>query len=57
MAPLVNAVVKSVLIFGEHAPDDHAIEGLVPANPKHFGFSAQVFIGEADNDLVDSFDL
>jgi hypothetical protein len=53
----VRAAVKNVLIFGEGSPDDHSAEGFHPPDPEHFGFNAQVFIGESTNERYDSFDL
>lgn len=51
----MTAEVKSVLVHGLHpatpSDDQYPDEGC-----NHFGFNAQVFIGEVGSDLVDSFD-
>lgn len=57
MSRPVTAVLKRVSIFGSEVPDDMGLEQFDPPNPTHFGFQAQVFIGEPDDDLVDSFDI
>lgn len=53
----VRAEAKSVLVFGEGSSGDHSPEGYRPPDPDHFGFNAQVFIGESSNDRYDSFDV
>jgi len=53
----VRATVKNILAFGDGAAEDNALDGYVPPDPEHFGFSAQVFIGDDADDLSDSFDV
>lgn len=53
----VRAEIKSVLVFGEGSSDDLSLGGFRPPDPEHFGFNAQVFIGESGDDLSDSFDI
>lgn len=57
MGSAVSLEVKSVLAFGSGASRDASLDGFVPDDPDHFGFHAQVFIGEVGSELVDSFDL
>jgi hypothetical protein len=59
VANAITAVVRSVLIFGEGAPEGHSLEGFAPPNPENFGAWVQVFIGEQTEptDSSDSFDL
>lgn len=57
MTSSVTAAVKSILIFGEGTTGEPSLDGFSPDDPEHFGMNAQVFIGEAGNDLVDSFDI
>lgn len=51
----VTAEVKNVLVhgIGANPPSDEYPEEL----SAHFGFRAQVFIGEVGDDLADSFDI
>jgi hypothetical protein len=53
----VTAVVQTILVFGEGAATNRSLDAFVPDDPEHFGVNAQVFIGEAGNGLVDSFDI
>lgn len=57
MSGQVAAVVKSVLLFPFDDSGTTDVDGFVPADPSHFGVSAQVFIGEPGADDVDSFDI
>ncbi len=57
MSQSVVAEVKSVLAFGEGVPGSAALDGYAPANREHFGFRAQVFIGQQGDDRSDSFDI
>jgi hypothetical protein len=52
----VTAEVKFVLAFGDGAAKDRALDGYIPPNPDHFGFSAQVFIGDTESDRYDNFE-
>lgn len=53
----VRAVVKNVLAFGDGSSSDASLDGFVPPDPEHFGFFAQVFVGDDVDDRSDSFDL
>ena len=57
MSRPVSLEVKSVLAFGNGGSPDASLDGFVPDDAEHFGFHAQVFIGEVESELVDSFDL
>jgi hypothetical protein len=58
VADPVVAVVKQVLVVDDlWRPVDLVEQNLDLRDPDHFGFDAQVFIGEAHRDGVDSFDL
>ena len=57
MSAPVTAIVKNVLAFGDGQADDRSLDGYRPADPEHFGFDAQIFIGDASDDWSDSFDL
>jgi len=53
----ISAEVKAVLAFGDGADEGRSLEGYVPPAPEHFGFSAQVFIGDSTGGTSDSFDI
>jgi Immunity protein 8 len=53
----VIAVVKYVLVSGEDTPANRSFEDYAPQSSEHFGVWLQVFIGAADDDLADSFDI
>jgi hypothetical protein len=53
----ISAEVKAVLAFGEGASEDASLERYEPPDPDHFGFTAQVFIGDTVRDDSDSFDI
>jgi hypothetical protein len=58
MSKPVTAAVKYVLVSGQDLPPVIDLDEFSPSDPDHFGFFAQVFIGEdADDELVDSFDI
>ncbi len=57
MSTPVTAVLKSVLAFGDGQAEDRSLDGYRPEDPEHFGFDAQIFIGDASHDWRDSFDL
>jgi hypothetical protein len=57
MSRPVIAEVKNVLTFGEGAPHDASLDGYIPPDREHFGFQAQVFIGQQGDDRCDSFDI
>jgi hypothetical protein len=58
MSKPVTAEVKSVLVTGPDIPHVVELGFFSPSDPDHFGFFAQVFIGEdTDDELVDSFDI
>lgn len=46
-----------MLAFGEGASPDVSLEKYEPSDPDHFGFSAQVFIGDTGSPERDSFDV
>ena len=52
---MIVAEVKAILYLGPEATQDAATFN--PVNPAHFVVGVQVLIGEAGNDLADSFDL
>jgi hypothetical protein len=54
---VTSATIRNILAFGEGAADDGSLDGYVPPDPDHFGFSAQVFIGDEGDCLSDSFDV
>jgi hypothetical protein len=54
---VVSAEVKEVLASGDGQARDRSLEGFSPPDPELFGFRAQVFIGSADDDRFDSFDV
>lgn len=53
----VRAAVKNILIFGEGAAENKALDGYMPPDPERFGFNAQVLIGDEADGLSDSFDV
>lgn len=55
MTTLVRATVKNILAFGDGAAENKALDGYMPPDPEHFGFKAQVFLGDEADDLSDSF--
>jgi Immunity protein 8 len=53
--PIVIADVKGMLFFGAGASGDR--DEFHPVDPRHFGVSVQVFIGDTQGEHGDSFDL
>jgi hypothetical protein len=57
MSEPVSAEVKAILISGEGAARDLAVDGFSPPDPDHFGAHVQVLIGSPDSEASDSFDV
>ena len=53
----VHAEVKTILGFGDGAAPDLSPKRFSPHDPEHFGFHAQVLIGDSAGEAADGFDI
>lgn len=53
----VRAEVKSILRFGAGVAPGLSVDRFSPPDPEHFGFHAQIFIGDMSREASDGFDI